>query len=207
MYTLLNCEQGTSEWFEARLGKITASVFDRIITKTGKPSSSAEDLVNRAVAELITGRPDDTFQSESMLRGKDLEDQALEYFNFVYDYQFVKCGFMDSGLGYGCSPDGVCEDERIGLELKCPEAHTHLAYLAGGSLPDKYIQQVQGALMVSGFDKWIFGSYHPDLPCFKVEVQRDEKVIAPMKKLVLEACEMVKAKHEIVSKLVEAKNA
>lgn len=206
MYKLINCEQGSEEWFKARLGKLTASVFDRVITKTGKLSASREELINRAVAELITGYPDDTFQSNSMQRGKELEDQALAYFNFVYDFNFVKCGFMDSGLGYGCSPDGVDENLKVGLELKCPEAHTHLSYLASGTLPDKYMQQVQGALMVSGFSCWIFGSYHPDLPCFKVEVMRDENIINNMRKLVLEACETIKSKHEFVSKLVEEKN-
>ncbi len=204
IFTIHDHVQGTPEWFQARLGKVTASILDKIVTKTGKASSQVDDVVNRAVAELILQVPDETFQSESMLRGKLLEDEALEYFNFVYGYNFKKCGFMDSGLGYGCSPDGIDLNKKIGLELKCPEAHTHLSYLSSKELPSKYFHQVQGSLMVSGFDSWIFGSYHPDLPCFQVEVKRDEEFIGLMKPLVLKACDLIKEKHDMVSKMVEA---
>jgi YqaJ-like viral recombinase domain len=195
MYRIIDCKQGTHEWLQARLGKISGSIMDRIITKSGKQSASLDDIINRAVAEIIVGEPDETFVSGDMIRGSALEAQALEFYNFVYGFEFKPCGFLqavsDKGepLGYGVSPDGIMD--LIGLELKCPAAHTHLAYLAKEELPDKYIQQVQAALMVTGFDKWIFGSYHPSFPCVKVEVLRDEKLISLMKPLVLETCEKI----------------
>lgn len=204
MYTISKNPQGTDEWMQDRLGKLTASVFDKVITPTGKPSSQKEELINRLVAELVMQVPDETFQSESMLRGKLLEDEAIEYFNFTYDLNFTKCGFMDSGKGYGCSPDGLDEALRVGLELKCPEAHTHLAYLTSSGLPNKYKMQVQGALLVSGFDKWIFGSYHPDFPCFKVEVERDEEILKPLEKLLLECADEVQKKLIMIKEKVEA---
>ena len=37
---ILDHEQGTEEWFAARLGKPSASNFSKLITATGKPSSS-----------------------------------------------------------------------------------------------------------------------------------------------------------------------
>lgn len=209
-YIIHNHEQGTDAWLQARLGKVTGSIMSKVITRTGKPSSSVDDIVNRAVAELVMQVPDETFQSESMLRGKELEDQALDYFNFVYGHEFEKCGFMEAvdkdgkALGYGVSPDGLCLKTMTGLELKCPEAHTHLAYLSSKELPDKYFQQVQAALMVSGFEKWVFGSYHPSFPCFKVDVPRDEKFIALMRPLVEDACAQIKEKLLAITKLVEA---
>jgi predicted phage-related endonuclease len=210
MFKIHEHEQGTLEWFQARLGKVTGSIAPKIITRTGKPSSSVDEIVNRAVAEIIMQQPDETFQSESMLRGKELEDQALEYFNFVYGYNFEKCGFMEAidsegnPLGFGVSPDGVDLKLKIGLELKCPEPHTHLAYLASKELPDKYFQQVQAGLMVSGFDRWVFGSYHPSLPCFRVEVARDETYIKSMRELFNSASKMIKERHLVVSQMVEA---
>lgn len=211
MYKVLNCKQGTHEWLQARLGQITGSIMDRVITKSGKPSSSIDDVVNRAVAELIAGEPDETFQSGDMIRGTALESQALEFYNFVYGFDFKPCGFIQATdekgqpLGYGVSPDGVMD--AIGLELKCPALHTHLSYLAKEELPDKYIQQVQAALMVTGFEKWIFGSYHPSVPCVKVEVQRDEKFISTMRPLVLEACAMIQERYKKVKEKVEAASA
>lgn len=202
---ILGCVQGSDEWFKARLGKPTASLFDRILTLTGKPSSSSADIINRAVAELIIGEPDETFQSEAMLRGKELEDEALRTVNFICESSFEPCGFMDSMLGYGCSPDAVDLKNNMGLELKCPMAHTHLAYLAEGEVPKKYKQQVQGSLLVSGFETWIFASYHPSFPLFHVEVKRDEAYIDAMRKELFSVCSEIQRKYEIIAQQVGLK--
>lgn len=197
MFKEIKCEQGSNEWFEARLGKITASVFDKVLTKTGKLSSSHKDLINMAVAELIIGEKQETFQSDAMKRGNELEDEALRFFNFTHDYKFEKCGFLLSDMGgFGCSPDGIDWENKIGLELKCPLAHNHIAYLSENKLPQKYMQQVQGSLMVTGFDKWIFGSYHPQIQGLHVVVERDEEYIAKLRDSVLKCTEMVKEAYE-----------
>lgn len=193
-------DQNSPEWYKLRLGKITASIMSKITTKAGNLSSSADEVVNRAVAEIILQEPDQFFVGEAMLRGQELEDEALRFFNFTNDYNFKKCGFVDSGLGFGCSPDGVDEAEEIGLELKCPLAHTHLAYLASGELPDQYIQQVQMSLLVTGWDKWIFGSYHPSFPCFTVVVERDEAMISAMRSHLESVCEQVRSKLDALTK-------
>lgn len=195
MFEVIDCEQNTEEWILARCGKITASIFDRVITKTGQRSSSLESVINMAVAEVIMGGPEeDAFQSDYMIRGKALESEALRFFNFTENYEFKETGFLDSGLGYGCSPDGIDFDRGMGLELKCPSAHIHLSYLASGKLPDKYKQQVQGSLLVTGFEKWIFGSYHPQFPCFSVSVERDDNYIEKLRKYLLGACEEVQTR-------------
>lgn len=200
-------DQGTPEWDAIRLGKITGSVMEKIITKTGKRSSQIEDVVNMAVAELLLGYRQESFQSDAMLRGKDLEDQALKYFNYVNDFEFEKVGFVsatdESGLeaGYGVSPDGLWLKKGMGLELKCPMPHTHVAYLRENKLPEKYHPQVQAALMVTGFDKWIFGSYHPSMACLTVEVGRDEKFISAMEPLVKEACHLIKEEYARLTKM------
>lgn len=191
MFKENECEQGSEEWFKARLGKITASNFSKTTTKTGKISASHEELINLAVAEIIIGEPQETFKSDAMIRGSELEDQALDFFNFTNGYNFKSCGFLDTGLGYGCSPDGIDYDNKIGLELKCPLPHTHLAYLAGGKLPNTYLHQVQGSMLVTGYKKWVFGSYHPDLPCFSIEVERDEKLIEDLYKNLIFCCTKV----------------
>ena len=200
MFEVVDCAQGSDDWFQARLGKLTASTFDKIITKTGKLSTSHEELVNKAVAELVMGKPQESYQSDSMMRGNALEIEALEFFNFTCGYKFKACGFVDSGKGFGCSPDGIELDR--GLELKCPEAHTHLAYLSSGKLPDKYKQQVQGAMMVTGFKTWIFGSYHPDFPCLRVVVKRDDEYVKAMREHIITCAKLVKQKHKDIVKII-----
>jgi hypothetical protein len=181
MYKISPHLQRSPEWHtEDRLGKWTGSFFDKAITTTGKRSTSADEVNNRLVAELIIGRPDETFQSEAMLRGSELEDEALRFINFTHNYNFKSVGFMaaidetGNDLGYGCSIDGNDPDTDIGLELKVPSLHTHLEYLAGGCLPKKYKAQVQGAMMVTGRKQHVFMSYHPEIKPFVVVVDRDE---------------------------------
>ena len=209
MFKMIDCGQRNDAWIASRLGKVTGSIVDRVITKTGKASAQTDDLVNRCVAELVMGEPDETFQSAAMLRGVELEDMALDFFNFAYDFEFKKCGFMceidekGNETGAGVSPDGLWLEKGLGLELKCPLAHTHISYLLKNDLPDQYKHQVQMALMVSDFDKWIFGSYHPRFKCLMVEVGRDEKFISAMRPLVQDACAMIKEKFNEISKMVE----
>lgn len=203
MYKLINCEQGSEEWFQARLGKFTASVFGKVITKTGKLSSQSEDLINRLVAEKVLGEPDDTFKSDAMQRGNDLEQEALDFVNFTCGFEFEAVGFMDSGNGYGCSPDAVDEKNRVGLELKCPLPHTHLSYIANGGCPDKYKAQIQGSLLVSGFDKWIFCSYHPLIEGLVVEIERDEAYIEKLEGALIECCAKVQGIYNRLNKKME----
>lgn len=207
MFRVSETPQNTTEWLLERLGKPSGSVLDRIVTSTGKLSSSRDDLVNRAVAELILEVPDETFQSDSMLRGKLLEDDALEFFNFTNDFEFKKVGFVEKldengePMGYGFSPDALWG--KMFLELKVPEPHTHLAYLSLNDVPKTYFQQTQMPFLV-GMESGIFGSFHPNLPCVCVKVNPDEKWLKLAEPLVLETVQMIKEKFEELSKKVRA---
>src|SRR5690606_29829409 len=112
-----------------------------------------EELIDRLVAEIFDGEPDESFQSEAMKRGVELEDEALAFVNFATGYNFKATGFFDSGLGYGYSPDGEDSENDIDVELKCPLRHTHLKYLSAQKLPSKYFVQMQFGMMVTGRKK------------------------------------------------------
>ena len=111
--------------------------------------------------------------------------------NLIYDHDFRKAGFLDSGKGYGASPDGLDDDARLGCEIKCPMAHTHVSYLLKNRLPSKYFQQVQGAMLVTGFKEWVFFSYHPKLDPLYVKVERDDEYINAMSDLLASNCRLV----------------
>lgn len=212
MFEVIDVVQGSDEWLRARYGLITASSFDRLITKTGRESSQLQKVVNECVAEMILGGKDDGFQSDAMIRGNSLEHEALEFFNCSYNYDFEKVGFLRACqkhkgenvlLPYGCSPDGVDFKKQAGIELKCPLSHTHVGYLVEEKLPDEYKAQVQGSLMVSGFEKWIFGSYHPELPPLSLTVYRDEKYINALKSYIDKACEKILTRYEKLKGICE----
>jgi putative phage-type endonuclease len=200
MFKIVECDQRSPDWFEARKGLFTASQFDKLITKTGKPSTSVSELINRYVAEIIVGVPDDTFQSEAMLRGKELEDEALSFLEFTHSLNFKQCGFIDSQKGYGCSPDGIDLENQIGLELKCPSAHTHIEYISSGELPDRYKAQVQGSMLVTGFKRWVFMSYHPDIKPLVIIVERDEEYINALQDILNKSVlELTKKKESVIN--------
>lgn len=170
---VLNCEQGSDEWFEARCGVATASKFDAIITTTGKASTQAEAYMNSLVAEYFTREKVSIKQNEWMQRGVELEVEARAYYELTTGREVSQVGFIlkDDQKLIGCSPDGLMLDR--GLEIKCPAPSTHISYLLSGKLPTAYFQQVQGSMWVTGFDKWDFLSYCPNLPPLLLTIEKD----------------------------------
>ena len=53
---ILDHEQGTEEWLAARLGRPSASNFGKLITVSGKPSTSAVGYINQLIAERFVGK-------------------------------------------------------------------------------------------------------------------------------------------------------
>lgn len=173
---IIECEQGTPGWVEARLGIPTASRFDKIITpKTLKLSKSADMLICTLIAEKLLGQFQDNEESDWMNRGSNLENVAADDYAFTHDVDLQRVGFCttDDGL-IGCSPDRLIVGQRAGLEIKNPSAAKHISYLLNpDSLLDAYRCQVQGCLWVTDFDYWDLMSYHPYLPRVIVRCKPD----------------------------------
>lgn len=165
-------EQGTEEWFAARRGIPTASEFSKILTATGKPSTSAQTYMYSLIAERLAGQEVDQYTNEWMERGKQLEAEARDLFVFTTDIEISQVGFItDDERIIGCSPDGW--NGTVGLEIKCPKASTHIKYLLGGTCPSDYVPQVQGSMYVTKAESWWFMSYYPGLDPLIVKVDRD----------------------------------
>jgi putative phage-type endonuclease len=190
---ILNVEQNSPEWFEARCGIPTASSFKEIITSTGKASTSASNYMNKLLAEWVTGNKTETKQSEWMERGVLLEQEARDFYEFQTDKKVKQVGlvYRDETKMVACSPDGLLDNS--GLEIKCPAPHTHIKYLLSGKLPAEYVPQVQGSIWVTGADSWDFISYHPDIDPMLIHVERDDEYIEKLESEV----------NKFVSKLIK----
>ncbi len=188
---ILTDEQGSPEWLASRLGRPSASNFGRLVTGSGKPSSSAESYVNEMIAERLTGRSKPFYTNEHMERGNALEPEAREAYEFITDFEVVETGFiLHDSQEFGCSPDGLVA-EQGGLEIKCPSDSVHVSYLRAGKVPSKYYQQVQGCLWITGREWWDFMSYHPEMPHLLVRAHRNEKYIEAMAEQVEAAVETI----------------
>jgi len=193
---ILTDEQGSPEWLASRLGRPSASNFGRLVTGSGKPSSSAESYINEMIAERLTGRSKPFYTNEHMERGNALEPEAREAYEFITDFEVVETGFiLHDSEEFGCSPDGLVA-EQGGLEIKCPSDSVHVSYLRAGKVPSKYYQQVQGCLWITGREWWDFMSYHPEMPHLLVRAHRNEKFIEAMAEQVLAAVETITTETE-----------
>lgn len=180
-----DCIQGTPEWLKLRAGIPTASQFDMILTKSGKPSQSAERYLLTLLAERIMGHPIDDHISMWMRRGSQLEQDAVAFYELQRDLETVPVGFVtNDAVTWGASPDRFVGDEGC-LEVKCPKEYIHLGYLLqSGTAYDAYKVQVQGQMWITG-RKWVdVLSYHPEMPWALFRTERDEKFIEALEAAV-----------------------
>lgn len=191
--------QGTTAWLAARAGIPTASAFDRIVTPKGRPSTQAEKYMHMLLAERMMGHPVLQMQTSWMGRGKELEGEAVLYYEGVRELDTTVSGFVTNDeRTIGASPDRFVGDDGL-LELKCPAEHTHVAYLLTRSVDAEYYPQVQGQLWVTD-RKWLdIMSYHPEMPPAIIRVARDDKFIETLAREVHMFSAMLEQKAEYLT--------
>lgn len=179
------CMQGSKEWLAARLGRPTASGFDRIVTPSGKPSTAQDTYVNELVAEWLLGCPLEPFDTGWSIRGTQVEEDALGYYRFRTGLAVERPGFIvRDDKKVGCSPDGLVSGDPAGpggCEIKVVKPATHVGYLLD-DVPTKYAPQIQGNMWITGAAWWDLVAYHPTLPSVVVRVWRDNDFIDTLEK-------------------------
>jgi putative phage-type endonuclease len=175
---IIDCIQGSEEWFEIRLGCVTASELHRVLNKkTGRNL-----YMRKLAAERLTGLLESSYKNRIMQKGKDMEQSAREYYQLINDCQVNEIGFVKRDDWTGCSPDGFVGDEGS-IEIKCPLSSTHIGYILRDEIPTKYIPQVQGMLWVTGRQWCDFISYDPKViakPLHSIRVERDSEYITDL---------------------------
>lgn len=172
---LIDVDQRTPEWFEARNGRLTASNFGAWLTKQDKTSQKARRTAAAQVLANLAGFPDPpVYVSADIQRGIDWEPQAIQEFSRLTGLAVDTIGFAQSKHGlFGASPDGLILETGEGLEIKCPRASKLIEYHQAGELPDTYRDQVHGTMAVLGCKAYHFFAYHEGLPSFHIRVVRD----------------------------------
>lgn len=159
---IVTCEQRSPEWFSARLGIPTASKIGKLITAQGKPRKGAtrDAYLLELLAERLTRTPTHFSESGAMARGRELEPIARAYYAEHTNREIATVGFATDDSGrFGCSPDGVCAAENVGLEIKCPMLPAFMAYATSGEIPDDHFVQMQTCMMIFGFMAWDYLVY------------------------------------------------
>lgn len=180
-------EQNSPEWFEARVGVITATKAGKIMSDEN--TDSYDTAVKKLVFERVAKRePEDSeISSAYMERGSEYEPLAIDAYQEENGIDVESGGFCTLGRVtdeiplFGASPDGKkpkLGGKRGGLEVKCPAWKTMMKYIMNPDLLSKtYNKQVQHQMFVCGFDHIDLFAFHPDFEPVQVTIYPDQVYI------------------------------
>ena len=190
---IIMVEQGSPEWFEQRLGRITASNFGALMTlprskkdrEAGLISQTTRSYLVKKVSEVLTGTSKE-FTTASLQWGSAMEDEARKMYELERMVKVEQIGFavLDSNPIVGGSPDGLVNEDGM-IEVKCPDSDTFTGYLLGDSIIRPYMAQIQGNLWILNRFWCDFIVYDPrvikeNLRMHIVRVERDDEYIGKM---------------------------
>jgi hypothetical protein len=200
--------QGSSQWWNLKCGVFTGSEIGPFLTKQGKVADAARlKLICKKLKEKAFGNEpnvdDAIFPSAAIEHGIKYEPIARELYTEVTGNAVEQVGFcLAEGGGFGCSPDGLINDRRGGLEIKCPQAETQIKYLLNGEIPPEYLCQLHGSMAVMDVDYWEFFSIYPKLPYLHLTARRNEFTEA-LRKGLIDISEQLKEAQDRLSHIYE----
>ncbi len=194
-YASRHIEQGSEEWELIRAGRFTSSEIYKIM-ECGKRSMTPEELaarpkkgkgsattqvpdptkmsaagltyINQKVSEVLTGQPKKSPYAYPLVYGKEMEPEAVEYFENLHAVKCLTIGFQTWGDHAGGSPDRLLEEVKEGLEIKCPyEPENQTKYLLLTDIYDlkreypEYYWQVVSLMLFCEIDRWHWCSFDP----------------------------------------------
>lgn len=196
-------EQGTEQWRKIRCGLPTASMFKAILAKgEGKTRKS---YLHRLAAEIVTGEPMESFSSGAMDRGRQMEEEARNFYSFLSDADTQLVGFVRNGKK-GASPDSFVGSDGL-LEIKTQRGDLLVETLFKGGFPSEHIAQVQGQLWVSERSWCDLIVYWPGMPPFIKRANRDDAYIKTLSAAVDQFNEELAAIVEKIKSYGEAAHA
>lgn len=189
----LDLDQRTPEWMKERLGRPTASQFDRIdVLKSGPNKGDWTDKAYTYLYELLGERrlkrslKRSVGHLPSVQYGRTNEDKAAESFALFKGVSLENGKFTKRGR-VACSPDRLIGTDEL-LEVKCPEPPTLIRYLLEGLEGDHW-PQIQGQLMITGRQRAHFWAWRDDMPPYYQEVERDEVYITNLWNMLEKFCD------------------
>ncbi len=170
-------EQGSDEWFAARLGKFGGTTAQALATN-GK---GLETKVFEKVAEILTGRFKYIPDNEDMKRGRELEDMARKIYELQTGREVETVGYVELDKYTGVSPDGFVGDDGL-IEIKCPNDANFIRFMYDKKIDSGYLWQMQHQMFVTNRDWCDFVVFNDNLDRIEIiRVERDEEKIDKIK--------------------------
>ena len=199
-------EQGSDEWYAARLGKVTASRAADVLTKKG--SAARSNLSAQLVLERITKTKAESFQSPSMQWGIDQEPTAKLFYEAIRHVLVESVGFVQHpSIEYaGASPDGLVGANGL-VEIKCPNTATMIDIILTKKIPTNHITQMQMQMACTQRDWCDYVVFDPRMPpkakLFIKRINRDKVFIDLMEKEIILFLKDVESNYQSISSFIE----
>lgn len=199
--------QGTAEWKQKRLGRVTASRIADVMAKgrSGAPSASRESYLGQLVTERLTNIPHEGFKSSAMEWGTVTEPEARAAYEFYRNVPVELVDFVDhpTVLMSGCSPDGFVGETGM-VQFKCPSSHTHIETLLGGKIARGYMLQMQWEMACTKRLWCDFVSFDPRMPEeMRLHITRVQRDPATVVEITTAVCGFLSDVEETVRKLTQ----
>jgi putative phage-type endonuclease len=188
---VIDCEQGSEEWFAARCGRATASRMGDLMAR-GKSGwlASRTNYAAELIAERLTGKPAERYSNAAMAWGTQHEPEARALYEFLHDCEVRTVGLVTHptiAMSLA-SPDGLVGADGL-VEIKAPNTSTHLQNLLGGGIDGRYLMQMAWQMACTGRAWCDFVSYDPRLPAemqmHVTRVKRDDDMIENLEREVI----------------------
>ena len=199
--------QGTTEWLDARRGRITGSQFkvtrDRL--KNGDYSKAAKLYAMDTARERFGGSVAPVFVNAAMRTGTEQEPIARAEYEAETGRVVREAGFAYTADGrFGCSVDGLVGDDGI-IEIKTVvSSDTLFTALVDGD-HSAYMAQILGGLWLLGRQWCDLILWAPDLPFGRKQItriERDEVAIKALADKLLAFDAIVEAHFERLGAVV-----
>jgi len=197
-------EQGTQEWHQLRLGKVTASRVSDVMSKIKSgESASRRNYKMELVVERLTGLKTESYTSPAMQHGIDNEGIARSTYEIQNNVLVDQVAFINhyNIKNAGCSPDGLVSNLGM-VEIKCMTTANHVEAILNNRPPPQYFAQCQFQMACAGRlwnDLTLFDPRLPDILQLKVfRIERDETYIKLMEEEVIQ---FLKEVEEVINNL------
>ena len=203
--------QGSNDWFQIRMGKVTASRVADVIakTKTGY-STSRDNYMAQLVVERLTFTKQESYTNAAMQWGTDTEPFARAAYEAAQGVMVEEVGFVRHPTieWAGASPDGLVADDGC-IEIKCPNTLTMIETLLSQKVPGKYFTQMQFQLACTK-RKWCdYVVFDPRMPAkaqlFVKRVDRDDTYIAEIEAEIVKFLAEVQSQVNQLNQYIESK--
>jgi len=174
---IINCDQGSDEWFKHRIGSIGGSSIASVVA--GGQGKMRKSLLYRLAGEILSGVKYEGYKNADMDRGVEQEADARNVYAMENEIEVQQVGLIKESEFKHYSPDGLVGDDGL-IEIKCVIPSVHIETIDTEKIDGGYYKQIQWGLYICQRKWCAFISWSPrveDCPIWAKPFERDEKLI------------------------------